>query len=485
MLNEPVRGVMPELGFLSLPGLDRMRLYQQGRMPATPHARLLGYRLTQVSSGSSVLSQPITPWLEMYDGFVDVTTIAALSGGITASTAAPAGAEVRLVTLSIRYLRSLRVDDGSVVARGRLLHAGSNFTTVETLIEDPLGRAVAHTTASTVNVPLDPPAPAWSPPPDGPAQEPVYATPDPIQRSLPPSLDGTAIFPAAALLGMQVEDGPGTSVTATMPASLWFSNGRPEVEPGIVAAFGNLTAGFVTTHLADNRLGAVTFETHFSILGRLPPTDGRDLRTHARLVNRVDDMLIIEGHTDDADGRYLGSASGTLQLRERRTRPRSPANRVLLTVLFTDLVGSTERAGQEGDANWRDMLEDHHAIVRRQIELNAGREVKTTGDGFLATFDSPSRAVQCARAIKTGLGKLGLEIRAGVHTGECELIGTDVAGLAVHVASRVQSAARPGEILVSNTVRDLAAGSGLDFIDRGAHELKGVSGTWQLFAVVE
>ena len=158
---------------------------------------------------------------------------------------------------------------------------------------------------------------------------------------------------------------------------------------------------------------------------------------------------------------------------------------MLLTVLFTDLVGSTERAGQEGDANWRAVLEDHHAIVRRQIELHAGREVKTTGDGFLATFDSPSRAVHCARAIKSGLAKLGLDLRAGVHTGECELMGADVAGLAVHVASRVESAAEPGEILVSNTVRDLAAGSGLDFIDRGAHELKGISGTWQLFAVAE
>jgi class 3 adenylate cyclase len=111
--------------------------------------------------------------------------------------------------------------------------------------------------------------------------------------------------------------------------------------------------------------------------------------------------------------------------------------------------------------------------------------VKTTGDGFLATFDSPSRAVHCARGIKTGLTRLGLEIRAGVHTGECELIGTDVAGVAVHVASRVQSAAMPGEILVSHTVRDLAAGSDHGFVDRGTHELKGLPGTWQLFAVDE
>lgn len=481
MLNEPVRGVVPEPGIFSLTGLERMRLYQQNRLPATPHNRLLGYRLTQVSSGSSVLSQPITPWCEIYDGFADVTAVSAMSAYVTASTAAPAGMDLRLVTLSIRYLRSLTIDDGSVIARGRLLHAGSNFTTVETLIEDPLGRGVAHATATTVNVPLDPPPPAWLPPPDGTAQEPVYATSDPFLRSLPPSLD---IFPAAAFLGMQIEDQSETSATTTMPTSQWFSMLRREVDPGIMAAFANHTATVVSTGVAGSQR-AVTFEVTFSILRGMPPADGRELRGTATVMARAGDTFIIDGRTEDADGTPISIGHGTLQLRERRTRQRSPSNRVLLTVLFTDLVGSTERAGAEGDASWREVLEDHDAIVRRQIELHSGREVKTTGDGFLVTFDSPSRAVQCARAIKAGLVKLGLEIRAGVHTGECELIGADVAGLAVHAASRVQSTAEPGEILVSSTVRDLAAGSGLDFIDRGAHELKGISGTWHLFAVAE
>lgn len=483
VLNESVRGVIPEPGIFSLPGLERMRLYQQARLPSTPHNRMLGYRLTQVSSGSSVLSQPITPWSEIYDGFVDVTAIAALSAQVTALTAAPVGTDLRLVTLSLRYLRSLTVDDGSVIARGRLVHAGSSFTTVETLIEDPLGRAVAHATASTVNVVLDPPPPTWVPP-DEPAQEPTYSTPDPFRRSLPPSLDRTGLVPAAAFLGMQVEDRSDTRVTTTMPASSWFSLTRREVEPGILAAFSNQTANLISAHLAGNQR-AVTFEVGFSFLRPMPPTDGRTLRATSWLSERADDTFIIDGRTEDADGITISIGRGTLQLRERRTPRRSPSNRVLLTVLFTDLVGSTERAGEEGDAKWRDVLEDHHAVVRRQIELNTGREVKTMGDGFLVTFDSPSRAVQCARAIKTGLAKLGLEIRAGVHTGECELIGADVAGLAVHVASRVESAAEPGEILVSSTVRDLAAGSGLDFIDRGAHELKGISGAWQLFAVAE
>ena len=484
MLNEPVRGVLPEPGFFSLPGLERMRLYQQRRLPATPHARLLGYRLTHVSSGSSVFSQPITPWSEIYDGFVDVTAIAALSAGVTAATVAPPGIDLELVTLSVRYLRSLTVDDGSVLARGRLLNTGSSFTTVETLIEDPLGRTVAHATGSTVNVPLDPPPPEWSPPPDEPAQEAQYTTPDPLYRGLPSSLDPTELWPAAAYLGMQVEDRSDTSASTTMAASPWFSNARREVEPGILAAFANHTAALVTTHLDDTQR-AVTFELAVSILGRLPPTDGRELRSSAKLVERVDDRFLVDGRVEDADGGLIASLRGILALRELRARRRSPANRVLLTVLFTDIVGSTERAGAEGDANWRAVLEDHHAVVRRQIELHSGREVKTTGDGFLATFDSPSRAVQCARDIKTGLAKLDLEIRAGVHTGECELIGADVAGITVHVASRVQSTAEPGEILVSTAVRDFAAGSGLDFIDRGTHELKGISGTWQLFAVAE
>ena len=461
-----------------------MRLYQQARLPATPHARLLGYRMTQVSSGSSVLSQPITPWSEIYDGFVDVAAIAALNVYITASTAAPAGVDQRLVTFSLRYLRTLTVDDGSVIARGRLLHAGSNITTVETLVEDPLGRTVAHATGSTINIPVDSSATAWSMPPEHPAQEPTYATPDPNKRPLPSSLDQSALTPAMALLGMQIEDNSDGRASATMSASPWFGNTRGEVEPGILAAFGAHTSQLVIPDLAGTRR-AVTFEITTSILGTPPPTDARILRSNARLAERVGDLVSLDGRIEDSDGALIATTRGTLQLRERRTRRRGPSNRVLLTVLFTDLVGSTERAGAEGDASWRNLLEDHNAVVRRQIETHNGREVKTTGDGFLATFDSPSRAVQCARAIKVGVAKLGLEIRAGVHTGECELIGADVAGLAVHVASRVQSSADPGEILVSSTVRDLAAGSGLDFVDRGTRELKGVPGSWQLFAVDE
>ena len=158
-------------------------------------------------------------------------------------------------------------------------------------------------------------------------------------------------------------------------------------------------------------------------------------------------------------------------------------DRVLATVLFTDLVGSTEHAVELGDTRWRYLLESHQAQVRRQLERFRGREIKTTGDGFLATFDGPARAIRCAQAVVDQSRGLGLETRAGVHTGECELIGDDVGGIAVHIAARVAALAEAGEVLVSSTVRDLVAGSGLTFADRGVHALKGVPDEWRLFAV--
>jgi class 3 adenylate cyclase/pimeloyl-ACP methyl ester carboxylesterase len=158
--------------------------------------------------------------------------------------------------------------------------------------------------------------------------------------------------------------------------------------------------------------------------------------------------------------------------------------RVLATVLFTDIVGSTERAADLGDRGWRDLLEMHHTFVRRELEQHRGREVNTTGDGFLATFDGPARAIRCALAIRDAVRDLGVELRAGLHTGECEVVDGKVEGIAVHLGARVASEALPGEVLVSGTVKDLVAGSGFSFDDRGEHELKGVPGTWRLHSVV-
>jgi pimeloyl-ACP methyl ester carboxylesterase len=164
-------------------------------------------------------------------------------------------------------------------------------------------------------------------------------------------------------------------------------------------------------------------------------------------------------------------------------RPRPEPDRMLATVMFTDIVDSTRRAAELGDRKWRDLLERHDEIVRRELDRHRGREVKTTGDGFLATFDGPARAVRCVGAIRSPLRADDVEIRAGIHTGEIEVMGEDVGGIAVHIAARVAAMAAGGETLVSSTVKDLVVGSGIEFEDRGAHELKGVPGEWRIFLV--
>lgn len=158
--------------------------------------------------------------------------------------------------------------------------------------------------------------------------------------------------------------------------------------------------------------------------------------------------------------------------------------RVLATVVFTDIVGSTDLAAEHGDREWRALLERHNDVIRRQLELYRGQERGTAGDGFLATFDGPARAVRAARAIRDAVRPLGIEIRSGVHTGEVEMVGSDIAGIAVHIGARIAGLAGPGQVLVSRTVKDLVVGSDLVFEDRGTHQLKGVPGDWELYEAV-
>jgi class 3 adenylate cyclase len=165
-------------------------------------------------------------------------------------------------------------------------------------------------------------------------------------------------------------------------------------------------------------------------------------------------------------------------------RPPVVSDRVLATVLFTDIAGSTTQAAELGDSRWRELLERHDRLVRGEVDRHRGRYVKSLGDGALAVFDGPSRAISTATAIRDGVRELGIEIRAGLHTGECELLaGDDVGGLAVHIGARISALAGAGEVLVSGTVRDLIVGSGRELTDRGEHELKGVPGPWRLYAV--
>jgi len=201
----------------------------------------------------------------------------------------------------------------------------------------------------------------------------------------------------------------------------------------------------------------------------------------ARLLELPGESQVPHGaaltRTLDETERFLQEvwASGGWEERE--------SDRVLATVLFTDIVHSSQRAAELGDHAWMDLLRRHHELVRRQLLRFRGREIDAAGDGFLASFDGPGRAIRCAQAIVDGVRALGLEVRAGLHTGECEILDGKVAGIAVHTGARVASRAAASEVLVSSTVKDLVAGSGITFEDRGTHELHGVPGEWHLYAV--
>jgi pimeloyl-ACP methyl ester carboxylesterase/class 3 adenylate cyclase len=210
------------------------------------------------------------------------------------------------------------------------------------------------------------------------------------------------------------------------------------------------------------------------------------------MADRIPDARLVElpgvKHLPVAEGfeRFAGELERFLLEVEARggwSEPEAESETVLATVLFTDLVGSTAKAAELGDRGWRELLEQHHARIRTQLARFRGTEIDTAGDGFFARFDGPARAIRCAEAITKSLEEIDLDVRAGLHTGECELVDDKVAGIAVAIGARVAARARPNEVLVSQTVKDLVAGSGIEFADRGAAELKGVPGEWRLYAV--
>jgi pimeloyl-ACP methyl ester carboxylesterase len=257
----------------------------------------------------------------------------------------------------------------------------------------------------------------------------------------------------------------------------WARYLRMGASPGAVLALTRMNAQIDVRPILP-AIRVPTLVLHRAGDQMIPIAAGRDL------AQRIPEATFVELDGDDHLP-WIGDSDAVLGEIEEfltgvRTRPSS--DRVLATVLFTDIVGSTARAAELADAAWADLLLAHHQRVRDQLARYGGREMGTAGDGFLAIFDGPARAVRCALAIADAVRGLGLEIRAGAHTGEVELLDGDVGGLAVHIGARIAALAGPGEVLVSRTVKDLVVGSGLTFTDRGTHVLKGVPDEWQLFA---
>lgn len=276
----------------------------------------------------------------------------------------------------------------------------------------------------------------------------------------------------------EITSGSATSDREWLPAATKMN--RAAMTPRSAAMLYRHVLG-VDVRTALPLIQAPTLILHNNANPLIPAAHGRYLAEHitgARFVELVGDGV-------SWNRRNFGSLIDEVTQFLTGQRPVVEVNRILTTILFTDIVGSTERVVSMGDKRWRAVLDSHDRLVRDHLRYFRGREVNTTGDGFVASFDGPARAIRCARAITEACEAIGIFVRAGLHTGECEVRGDDLAGLALHVASRVGAVAGPGEVLVSGIVKELTAGSGIDFTERGSVELKGLPGLWPLFTVTK
>jgi class 3 adenylate cyclase len=447
---------------------------------------------------------PASGWLQGALGALEVTPLveAALTG--VAMTTLPPASDLEPVTLALNYFRPVPGQSGNLLARARVVNASRFFIFAEAEIEDPQGRQIVHGASHSRIRRMEPP------PPPAPAElraidEPLYATPDPILRPVPAGVpretweanDGLTVmrmftadanpFPYMTLMGIDYSAVERGRIVITFPASEWFCAYSRFVAPGVVASLGyaaGFTAEYTLLELGES-LVALDQVIHFH---RQIPCDGRQLRAEASASRQERDRVVADVYVYDGEGNVAARGHGlgaVVDQAQRQKRHAPEAKRILATLLFTDIVDSTGHAERLGDARWHALLDEHRALVRGEIGRCEGSEISTVGDGFFARFDSPARALECARAVRAAVRRLGLEIRVGVHTGECELRGRDLAGVAVHVAARIEAVAAPGDILVSAVVKDLVAGSGMRFEDHGEHTLKGFPGEWRLYSLAE
>jgi class 3 adenylate cyclase len=502
VVTEPVRGRVPDPHLYALSGMEWLRAFHAGRALLLPLNHLTGATTTGIEVGAMVGTLPELGWFQLGDDTVDIRFVCALGVVVAGLTMAPPATKVRLASLAVDDLRFCTLAGKALTVRGRVVHSGTSRQIAEVSVDDARGRTVGRAIGRILLEPM--PTPPAAPESLPPVEEPVYATPDPYLRPVPhdsvlspdevDAMGGwlqafSAVTegavpqpPICDLFGIRFYAVREGFAAGRMPASEWLIGLYPnEIFSGCLATLAHLALSLTASTLIPPGHGLQSLGQSLSFLKQVP-SDGRDVTAQGSVIHEGE-FLVATVEITDADGHQVALGSQTSRTVPRARRHLPPDERVFATVLFTDIVGSTGKANQMGDTHWRELLEQHHRVVRAQLQAFKGREVKTTGDGFLATFDSPTRAVQCTRTIRDGLRRLGLEVRAGLHTGEYQTIGGDIAGVAVHVASRVQSLAGPGEILVSNTVHDLVKGSGLRFADRGRHQLKGIDGYWPLFAV--
>lgn len=485
IIGEPVRGRIPPPWFWALPGLDRINALSAGFIARPPLFRLFGLKPGHISPGSCTWTMPASEWLIAANGLMEASILVETALMSAATTTLPPGQAVQAVSLVSDHFRPTRPQAGSLVVRARVVNASRFFiyTTMEG--EDPEGRRLMSAHAHYRIVPVDPPPP---PPPAvlAPVEEPQFATPDPVYRPLPvdrrlEDLPG----PFWELLGVDQVDSDAAMTTASVRASEWYCRFTPTVSPGMIASVMNGVGSVAAVHtLDDSETFAGLQQT--ALFYHSPPADGQALRFVFRGTGREGALLGGELAVYDHDETLIARGTGTgavIPKTQRQTRSGPEAKRILTTLLFSDIVASTDHAARLGDAGWAKLRDEHHAIVRAKIAEYDGIEVDTAGDGFFVRFESPARALEYARSVRDAVARLGLQLRVGVHTGECELQGREVTGMAVHVAARLEAAAQPGEIVVSEIVKGLVLGSPLRFEDRGERELKGVPGRWRLYAL--
>jgi class 3 adenylate cyclase len=502
--DEPVRGRTPPPWFRALSGIERVRAFSRGLLPRPPLARLLGQRTTHVAAGTVTLVMPASDACITSNGQLEIVPpmIAALENA--SATALPAGVDAVPIRFTLKAFRPAWPGSGNLLARARVVNDSNLYVFAEVQLEDPngrhLGQGSLHSTVQQVE-PAPPPPPQAMPL----IEEPVYETPDPYLRSFPSSpfadlqdhedpvttlrkvAAGVLSMPVMTTYGLQMHDIDEGRTVMSMPASEWFCSLGSDLSCQAIGALADLSAWSAALSLGRPGQSMVMLDSATRFLRAVRP-DGRRIRSEATVSEPAPNLFVLDTKISDADGRLVALASGAttrIDATRRIPRQRRESRRVLATLLFTDIVDSTGHAQRLGDAAWRALLDRHNLAVRREVSRCNGTEVDATGDGFFARFDSPAHAIEAARGVRQAMAGLDLQIRAGVHAGECELEGNRLAGMAVHIAARIQAAAQPGEILVSSTVKDLAIGSAIRLIDKGERALKGVPDPWRLYAVAD